>query len=101
RRLNGPRTSSQNRIANSVKCAALRISKFVISTEKEDIPGNNHRRIGVMIAEVLAAENPEVENVKMTAAQTAIGSHSANNDMCGGCTAIARPLIECTYLALT
>ncbi|MGO9449957.1 MAG: hypothetical protein ACLQDV_02755 [Candidatus Binataceae bacterium] len=46
-----------------------------------------------MVAEVLAAENPEVENVKMTATQTALGSHSANDD---GWTAIPGPLIECT-----
>ena len=48
-----------------------------------------------MISEVLAPENAEVENVKMTAAHTAIGSHSTSNDMRGGWTAIARPLIEC------
>ncbi len=46
-----------------------------------------------MIREVLAPENAEVENVKMTAAQTAIGIHSSNNDMRGGWAAIARPLI--------
>jgi hypothetical protein len=48
------------------------------STDAALIPGISHRNIGSMILLVLAAENAEVESVKITAPQMRTGIHSLN-----------------------
>jgi len=66
------RTAHQQpaQIANSVKCAALRINRFAIIKEDSDIAGNNHLGNCAIIAAVLKAEKVEVENAEMPAAQS-------------------------------
>ena len=48
------------------------------------MPGITNRRIGSMILPVLAAENAEVESVKINAPQRITGIHSPSGASSGG-----------------
>src|SRR5262249_14486248 len=62
----------------SVKCADLRIRKWIASTRVWEMAGISQRRMSSRIEPVFAAQKASVESVKITAAHRTAGSQGSS-----------------------